>query len=177
MGSSDVVPTTAELGPPVAVDGADSFELTRDRIAEFEGQTRSVTVVCASGDRHTADWTGIPVPDLLEAAAVPPSTTHVVVESLDDYRVAIPVRAALDGLLAYAKDGVPIGRTHEYANRFVSGAAEGARFIKGVRRIEPTAIDPDDDPERLENLFPEGERFTAHRYDDDDTEPAVDQIR
>ena len=173
MGTSDVVPTTAELGPPVVVGGTDPFELTRERIAEFEGETRTVTVVCASGDRHTAKWTGIPTSALLEAAAVPPSTTHVVVESLDDYRVAIPVRAALDGLLAYAKDGVPIGKTHEYANRFVSDAAEGARFIKGVRRIEATSVDPDEDPERLENLFPDGERFTAHRYDDE-AEPTVE---
>lgn len=176
MGTSDGVPTTADLGPPVVVGGAAPFELTRDRIAAFDAETRTVTVVCASGDRHTAEWTGIPVPALLEAADVPPSTTHVVVESLDDYRVAIPVRAALDGLLAYAKDGVPIGRTHGYANRFVSGAAEGARFIKGLRRIEATAVDPDEDPERLENLFPDGERFTAHRYDDEG-EPAVDQTQ
>ncbi len=166
MGTSDVVPTTADLGPPVVIVGEDPFELTRDRIAEFDGETRTVTVVCASGDRHTAEWTGIPVLDLLESAAVRPSTTHVVVESLDDYRVAIPVRAALEGLLAYAKDGEPIGRIHEYSNRFVSGAAEGARFIKGVKRIEATSVDPEEDPESLENLFPEGERFTAHRFDD-----------
>lgn len=165
MGVPHTFPPSDELGPPVALEGAEPFELTPEAIESFDAETRSVTVVCASGDRHTAEWTGIAMPDLLEAADVPLSSTHVVVESLDDYRVVIPVRAALQGLLAFAKDGQPIGRTHEYGNRFVSGAAEGARFIKGVRRIEATTVDPDENPERLENLFPDGERFTAHRYD------------
>ena len=170
MGASDTLEPSADIGPPVVVSGEEPLELTSEVLASFAPETRDVTVVCATGDRHSARWTGLPVADLLERAEVPLSTTHVVIESTDEYRVAIPVRAALEGLLAYEKDGVPIGRGNDYGNRFVSGVAEGARHIKGVRRIDSAALGPKEDPERLENLFPDGERFTAHRYDKTDPE-------
>lgn len=167
---SESLPGSIDLGPPVTVEGRETFDLDADTLADFDVRTESVTVVCASGNRHTADWTGVTMVDLLEAAGVPQSTTHVVVESLDEYRVAIPVREAIDGLLAFVKDGEAIGATHEYANRFVSPATEGARDIKGVSRIEHTTLRPEEDPEALENLFPDGERFTANRFAEDEAD-------
>jgi DMSO/TMAO reductase YedYZ molybdopterin-dependent catalytic subunit len=171
MGAPERPLAKLAIESPVVVAGSEPIELTAARIEGFEVETQRIEVVCASGDRHTAAWTGVPVADLLAAAGVPDETTHVTVESLDEYRVAIPVAEALQGLLAYLKDGVPIGRENAYENRLVSGATEGARDIKGVHRIEPTTLSPSDDPETLENLFPEGDRFTAHRYDDDGEEP------
>lgn len=168
--ATHTLPASLDMGPPVVVTGAETFELTKETVGEFDVVTESVTVVCSTGSRHTAEWTGVRVVDLVEAADVPASTTHIVVESTDEYRVAIPVAEALDGILAYVKDGVPIGADHEYANRFVSPGTEGARDIKGVSRIEHSSLGPAEDPETLENLFPEGDRFTAHRFEDDEAQ-------
>lgn len=167
MAASDCSLASIDLGPPVHVAGANPIEVTAETVGQFDVDTRSVTVVCASGNRHTAVWTGIGVDDLLDEAEVPPDTTHVTVESTDGYRVAVPVREAIDGLLAYLKDGVPIGQDHPYANRFVSPIVEGARDIKGVSRIEHSTLGPTEDPESLENIYPDGERFSANRTIDD----------
>lgn len=157
-----------EFGPPISVDGPRPIRLTASTIEDLEIVTESVSVVCASGDRHTADWTGVRVVDLLEAADVPMDTTHVTVESTDDYKVAVPIGDAVQAILAFLKDGVPIGEANPYGNRFVCPATEGARDIKGVSRIEHTSLSPAEDPESLENLFPEGDRFTANRFEGPD---------
>ncbi len=149
--------------PRVTVAGPDEFTVTADWLDELEVTTAEVEIVCATGNSYTAAWTGPTVGSLLEAAGVAPDTTHVVVESADAYRVAIPVREAISGVLSYLKDGEPIGGQQAYVNRLVSPGTEGARDIKGVSQIEPVTLAPDEDPERLENLFPDGERFTADR--------------
>lgn len=156
--------------PQVTVEGPEPITVTSDLLTDLDVTTKSMVIVCATGNRYSADWTGPTVGSLLEATAVRPDTTHVVIESADGYRVAIQVREALGGVLAFLKNGEQIGRQQEYMNRLVCPGTDGARDIKGVSRIEPVTLEPDDDPEKLENLFPDGERFTADReLDDDDT--------
>ena len=154
--------------PQVTISGPEPFTVTVETIDELEVRTTEVEIICATGSSYTADWTGPTVGSLLDTAGVPPDTTHVIVESADEYRVVIPVREALGGVLSYLKDGEPIGAHQAYVNRLVSPGTEGARDIKGVSMIEPVTIPPDEDPERLENLFPEGERFTANRVETDE---------
>lgn len=151
--------------PQVTVLGPTPITVTADTIADLEVRTVEVEIICATGSSYTAAWTGPTVGSLLDAASVSPETTHVVVESADEYRVVIPIREALGGVVSYLKDGEPIGANQEYVNRMVSPGTEGARDIKGVSQIEPKTLDPAEDPESLENLFPEGERFTANRYE------------
>lgn len=148
-------------GPRVTVAGAREFVVTAATLEDLEIATESVDIVCATGNRYAAAWTGPTVGSLLVAAEAPPDTTHLLVESDDEYRVTIPASGALDGVLAYLKDGEPIGEAQDYANRLVCPATEGARDVKGVTRIEPVALEPNEDPESLENLFPEGHRYTA----------------
>jgi DMSO/TMAO reductase YedYZ molybdopterin-dependent catalytic subunit len=156
--------------PQVTVSGPNPFTITANTIEELEVRTVDVEIICATGSSYTAAWTGPTVGSLLDTASVSPETTHVVVESADEYRVVIPIREALGGVVSYLKDGDPIGADQEYMNRMVSPGTEGARDIKGVSRIEPKNLDPAEDPESLENLFPEGQRFTANRIEKDDLE-------
>ncbi|MGM0371835.1 MAG: molybdopterin-dependent oxidoreductase [Halobacteriota archaeon] len=160
------------FGPPVTVDGPDRVDVTEARLADFEITTEAVEIICATGSSYTADWTGPTVGSLLDAAGVEPDTTHLLVVSADEYAVTIPIREALGGVLAFLKDGVPIGAHQEYTNRLVTPGTEGARDIKGAARIEPLTLEPGEDPEALENLFPEGERFTANRVEHDADETA-----
>lgn len=156
--------------PQVTVSGPNPFTITPETIEELDVRTVDVEIICATGSSYTAAWTGPTVGSLLDTASVTPETTHVVVESADEYRVVIPIREALGGVVSYLKDGEPIGANQAYVNRMVSPGTEGARDIKGVSQIEPKVLDPDEDPESLENLFPEGERFTANRFEKDDPE-------
>jgi DMSO/TMAO reductase YedYZ molybdopterin-dependent catalytic subunit len=113
---------------------------------------RSCTVTCASGERTTGRWTGVPVAELVLRVAAPDRTTHLRIGGGDGYRACVPVAAALDGLVAYARDDTPLARTEPYAMRFVAPGVDGARLVKAPRRVEALALDPDEDPERLERL-------------------------
>lgn len=157
--------------PQVTVVGESEFRVTPETLPALEIETKPVEIVCATGSSYTADWRGPTAASLFEAASVSPETTHLVVESADEYRVVVSVPEAIGGVLAYLKDGVPIGERQAYVNRFVAPGTEGARDIKGVARIEAVELEPDEDPESLENLFPEGERFTANRYEKDEASP------
>ncbi|MFW6383896.1 MAG: molybdopterin-dependent oxidoreductase [Halodesulfurarchaeum sp.] len=161
--------------PQVTVHGEDPFVVGPEILDAVGVATEEFGIVCATGHTYEAAWTGPRVGALLDLAGVDPETTHIVVESADDYRVAVPVRGALGGILAYLKDGEIIAESQEYVNRLVCPGTEGARDIKGASRIEPVTLDPGEDPESLENLFPEGERFTADReMDEPNTESEPD---
>ncbi|MFB6266960.1 MAG: molybdopterin-dependent oxidoreductase [Halodesulfurarchaeum sp.] len=144
---------------PVMVSGEHPLTLTQASLESFDRVSKRVTIVCASGETTTADWTGIPLRSLLDAADIPLETTHVTVASRDGYRVAVGIVDALGGLLATHKDGVPISREHPYENRFVAPRIDGARNVKGVSRIEPHSLRPHDHPESLENVDPDSGEF------------------
>ncbi|MFB6093798.1 MAG: molybdopterin-dependent oxidoreductase [Halanaeroarchaeum sp.] len=118
-------------------------------------------VVCATGNRYSAEWAGVPVSTLAERARAPAETTHLVVESHDGYRMTVPIAAGIDGLLAVEKDGRPIGETEPYDTRFVAPDVAGARDVKGVARIEFRALDAGEDPEAFEQFEPDDDRFAA----------------
>lgn len=172
MNQSGALSEALAFEPQVTVVGETEFTVTPETLPSLEVETKTVEIVCATGSSYTAEWQGPTAASLFAAASVPPETTHVVVESADEYRVVVSVPEAIGGVLSYLKDGKPIGEEQEYTNRFVAPGTEGARDIKGVARIESVVLEPGDDPESLENLFPEGERFTANRYEKDEDESA-----
>ncbi|POG53987.1 molybdopterin-dependent oxidoreductase [Haloferax marisrubri] len=147
--SGPVIP----LSEPILVRGDSSVTLSGPELRGLPAEDRTVTVACASGTRHTATWTGVPVLDLFEAAGLDDETTHLVVESTDGYRVCIDVYAALDAVVSYTRDGTPIGEEHDYETRFIAPDVDGSRTVKGVRAVEARALDPATDPESLEDIF------------------------
>lgn len=151
------------LSQSVTVVGEGEFSLDAETVQQFPQEERSVEVVCATGNRYTAKWAGIRIIDLGDAVDASDETTHVVLESLDGYRIAVPILNGVDGVLAFEKDGRPIGETNPYPNRFVAPDIDGARDVKGVSRIEFHALDPDDDPDALEQVEPDDDRFEAER--------------
>lgn len=152
-----------DLSQPVTVVGTSVLTLDAESVSAFPPETRSVEVVCATGNRYTAEWTGIRITDLSDAVKAPADTTHFVVESLDGYRIAVPIVDGIDGVLAFEKDGLPVGEVNPYPNRFVAPDIDGARDVKGVSRIEFYALEPDEDPDTLEQVEPDDDRFEAER--------------
>jgi len=110
--------------------------------------TREWSFRCASGDEIAGPWSGVPLTELLAAADAPDDTTHLAVAGEDGYRVCVPVAAALDGLLAYRRDGAAC----EGAPRFVAPGVSGVRTVKRVARIEALELAPEADPEDREEL-------------------------
>ena len=128
-------------GDPLRVEVEGRAPLVVSESDDFPRATRACTVECASGVRSADEWTGVPIPALADAAAFPDETTHLRVEA-DDFAAEVPVRAALDGILAFERSegdgsGLP---------RFVADGVPGERLVKRVESVSPVALDPEDDP-------------------------------
>lgn len=137
----------SESATATVIEGEDPLELdlseppTSREWTVFEG---TLGFECASGDWIEREWTGVPVLDLLEAAAVPGDTTHIQVEGANDERACIPLADLTDAIIAVDEgDGFP---------RFVSPHVLGPRTIKSVTRVRPLVLDPGEDREAYECL-------------------------
>lgn len=151
--------TAADWRIDVVGDGRRT--VTAEDVSEAAWTTRRVRVECASGDRYGATWGGIAVADALDGASASPETTHLVFESDSGYAACVPLRDALDGLLAVERDGEPIGDAEPYATRFVAPGVDGARFVKGVDRVRAVALSPGEDPTAYETLDLDGPEYEA----------------
>ncbi|ELY55168.1 molybdopterin-dependent oxidoreductase [Natronococcus jeotgali] len=144
------VPPEPALERPIRLVGSRQRRLEGADLAALERTSREIEIVCATGDRFVERWRGVPIPSLLEVAEAPPETTHLLVDARDGLRACVPVETALEGLLAVAKGGRPLAEDGEYATRFVAPGVDGVRTVKGVARIETTALAPGVDPEDRE---------------------------
>ncbi|MFC4541811.1 molybdopterin-dependent oxidoreductase [Halosolutus amylolyticus] len=140
------------LTSPIRIVGEERVTVSPPELADLPIRSREFEIVCDSGDRHTDRWQGVPVLDLLERASVPAETTHLLVESTDGYRVCIDVEAALEGLVAVARNGEPLTAVADYESRFVSAGTRGPRTAKDVWRIEPRSLSPGEDPDVYERF-------------------------
>ena len=113
---------------------------------DFERVTQEHQFTCATGDQFGDRWRGVPVSELLETVSLPAETTHLLVEAVDGFRACVPIRDALDGLLAIAdSDGL-----FDSAPRFVSTGVDGTQTVKRVTRLEPVALEPGEAPDTYE---------------------------
>lgn len=138
------------------------LELTYDELAALPGVT-SVTrsVECAGNGRvffeeaqgeevdgtrwrlgaiGVAEWTGVPLGEVLERAGLEPAARDVMPIGLDELRVRrpIPVAKALqdDTLLVFAMNGEPLPVDHGFPARVLVPGWIGVASIKWVGRIE-----------------------------------------
>ena len=95
----------------------------------------------------TAEWTGVPLRDVLAAAGVDPAAVDVVFTGADhgvergveqDYQRSLTVAEAdePDVLLAYAMNGAPLAPQHGYPVRLVAPGWYGMAHVKWLRRVE-----------------------------------------
>lgn len=141
------MPTTTEAH--VTVDGDDAVRVPVPLPEDHGYETTAVdeTFRCSSGTPILGEWTGLSVGALLFAADTPPETTHVQVEGADGFTVCVPIGAALDGVLTFGD-----GTTAESDPRFAAPGISGTRTVKGVRRLTPVTLDPDEHPQKWEDL-------------------------
>jgi DMSO/TMAO reductase YedYZ molybdopterin-dependent catalytic subunit len=147
--------TCPSIGRPIRLIGSREASVTEAELFELPHRVRDVEIVCATGDRYTERWQGVPVTTLLDRMAPPPKTTHLLVVSRDGYRACIGIDTALDGLVAVDRGGRPLSTIGSYDTRFVAAGTAGSRTVKGVERIEARALAPGDNPDAYERLPPE----------------------
>lgn len=87
-----------------------------------------------------AEWTGVPLREVLDRAGLKPSARDVMPQGLDDLKVRrpMPVTKALadDTLLVYAMNGQPLPPDHGFPARLLTPGWIGVANIKWVGRIE-----------------------------------------
>ena len=131
----------------VTVTGSEDGDIVECDLSDFDAVTRDWRFRCVSGEEIGDRWRGVPVAALLEAVSMPEETTHVVVEAADGFRGCFPLVDAMDGVLAVGDDD---GRL-ESAPRYVSPGVEGPKTVKGVERLEPVVLDPEESPAAYED--------------------------
>ncbi|MEA5386888.1 molybdopterin-dependent oxidoreductase [Haloarculaceae archaeon H-GB2-1] len=118
-------------------------------VSSVQVRSRRIGFECASGDWIEDDWTGVPLADLVDAASMPETTTHVRVESADGYCACIPMVDLMGSLVAL--DAVE--RPASDFPRFVSSSVGGPRALKHVVAVEPLALDAGENREDYEELW------------------------
>jgi sulfane dehydrogenase subunit SoxC len=87
-----------------------------------------------------AEWTGVPLREVLDRAGLKPTAKDVMPQGLDDLKVRrpMPVTKALadDTLLVYAMNGQPLPPDHGFPARLLTPGWIGVANIKWVGRIE-----------------------------------------
>lgn len=144
---------------PIQIIGTESKTLSDKEHESHSFKTQSVEIVCASGDRYTATWSGIPIADLLEEVKAPPTTTHIVVESVDGHQSCVAVDVALTGLLAFYRDGKALTNCAEYNSRFVAPNVDGARLTKAVHKVQAVSFPPNTESKYHENVITSDSTF------------------
>jgi DMSO/TMAO reductase YedYZ molybdopterin-dependent catalytic subunit len=148
------------------VGGAVSRPRTLDlaELRALPARTVRVTMECAGNGRArleprpvsqpwlveavgTADWTGVPVRDVLAAVQVDPAAVDVVFTGADhgvergveqDYRRSLSIAEATgdDVLLAYAMNGAPLPSQHGYPVRLITPGWYGMAHVKWLTGID-----------------------------------------
>jgi DMSO/TMAO reductase YedYZ molybdopterin-dependent catalytic subunit len=136
----------------------------------MRSETRAVTLECAGNGRYTlvppvdgekwrlgavstAEWTGVPLLEVLDRAGVLPSALELVFRGADGgsieggpphayYERSLPVDTArtADALLAYAMNGEVLPVQHGYPVRLVVPGWYGVASVKWLTDIEAVAV-------------------------------------
>jgi DMSO/TMAO reductase YedYZ molybdopterin-dependent catalytic subunit len=155
---ADFYHVSKNISDPV-VDGA-SWSLTIDGMVAkplsfshedivARAKTQNITTLsCISNELNgdlagTAEWTGLPLRELLEEAGVDPKAVDIVFRAADGYDDSIPLPQAMHPttLLVTGMNGEPLPPDHGFPARLIVPPIYGMKNVKWVERIE--AVDHD----------------------------------
>ncbi|HEU0115547.1 MAG TPA: molybdopterin-dependent oxidoreductase, partial [Thermomicrobiales bacterium] len=106
--------------------------------------THNITTLCCisnylNGDLiSTAEWTGIPLPDLLKEAGVDPKAVDLKLSAADGYEESFPLKIGLDPhtMLVLKMNGQPLPSDHGGPARLIVPPIYGMKNVKWIQKIE-----------------------------------------
>jgi DMSO/TMAO reductase YedYZ molybdopterin-dependent catalytic subunit len=124
----------------LTVDGLvdNPLSLTYDDVIQLPSVTEVVLLICPGAFVDNAEWTGVPVKTLLDAAVLQSGATEVTISEGEYYHKSFLLKdAEADGFfLAYKVDGQVLPREHGYPLRLVVKDEFGSYWVKWVSHIE-----------------------------------------
>jgi hypothetical protein len=114
---------------------------SREQLQTMRQTTAALPIACVEGWSQTANWTGVPVMDLLKAVGAPPGST-LRVTSLEKGGLynssTLPGTHTSDPLtlLALRLEGRTLDLDHGYPCRIIAPSRPGVLQTKWVRRLE-----------------------------------------
>lgn len=121
-------------------------------LAGLPWDRRRLAFRCDSGGRIEGEWTGVPVGSLIAAADVSDAMTHLLVDSVEEYRACVPLRDSMDALLAFRESRTDCEATAAVTPRLVGPRIDSARAVKRVDRIRAIQLRPEEDATEYEHL-------------------------
>lgn len=114
------------------------LSLSYEEIKKFPSVTETVLLICPDLFVDNAQWTGVPVATLLEAAAIQSKAAEITIIGLDSYRQTLTRDDIEKGdvFLAYDVDGVQLPVEHGFPLRLVVKGRYGNIWVKWVKSIE-----------------------------------------
>jgi DMSO/TMAO reductase YedYZ molybdopterin-dependent catalytic subunit len=151
----------------LSVRGEASLSLSLAELQARPATTLAVTLECAGNGRAqlsprpisqpwlleavaTAEWTGVPLPDVLEDAGIPDDAVEVVFRGLDrgveggeaqfyERSLSLPDAMRDDVLLAWGMNGAPLPPQHGFPLRLVVPGWYGMTSVKWLSEITVTS--------------------------------------
>ena len=134
----------------LTIDGmvAKPLSFSYDDIVARAKTQNITTLACISNELNgdlagTAEWTGLPLRELLEEAGVDPKAVDIVFRAADGYDDSIPVAQAMHPttLLVTGMNGEPLPPDHGFPARLIVPPIYGMKNVKWVERIEAVDLD------------------------------------
>ena len=143
-------PVVDSKGWTLTVGGmvANPLSLTYDDLVA-RAKTRNITTLsCISNELNgdlasTAEWTGLPLRELLQEAKIDPSSVDVVFRAADGYDDSIPFAVAMapTTMLVTGMNGEALPSDHGFPARLIVPPIYGMKNVKWLQQIE--AVDND----------------------------------
>lgn len=119
-----------------------------EELAVLPSTTQLTTLMCISnhvsaGLISNAEWRGVPMSDLLDAAEVRPGAVEVVLRGADGFTDTFSIDKALEPttLVVYEINGEPLSRIHGFPVRVIVPGLFGEKSVKWVTGIEVVTSD------------------------------------
>jgi len=116
------------------------LSLSYEEILGYPTVTEVVLLICPGFFADNAEWTGVPVTNLLEEAGIKPEAETVVFQDIGgSYRIELPladIRGNDSIFLAHTVDGQTLPADHGYPLRLVAKGKYGAQWVKWVETLE-----------------------------------------
>jgi DMSO/TMAO reductase YedYZ molybdopterin-dependent catalytic subunit len=119
------------------------LELTYDELVARATTKKITTLCCISNELNgdlisTAEWTGLPLAELLAEAGIQDGAVDLKFHAADDYEDSVSVQIGMDpdNLIVVAMNGEPLPEEHGFPARLIIPNIYGMKNVKWLDRIE-----------------------------------------